>query len=304
MKLDFITIKSPTKLCLYDTISRGKTLSFLNDCDKAALEKNKPIIIDLKHLEFYSASASVLLLSSIHRIRFCGIYKNVKLNVRIIPPLEPKIKGLFSSTGLLTAINCINSDSFEQLYFIGSNYLTGNDPINDMGKLVRHICSKYMLEKLPKRLSAAINEGMLNVLHHAYTKDYHNFLYRRWWSCVQVVEDESGYKHLQCIILDRGVGIVSNIKRGFPESIYKWELDENSALTFAMEQGISSTRISGRGQGSEDMKHPILAANNADYFTVISSKVEVRFENDDTYCHSYPNTIGATIIEWSLQFYE
>ncbi|MBB1406645.1 hypothetical protein H5079_13635 [Pseudoalteromonas sp. SG44-5] len=297
-----VYIKSPTKLCIYEPKERSLTLAFLHRCDQASLNESLPILVDLSSLEYFSAAASVLLLSTIQRARYYGPHSNKHLNVTILEPQKQRVKGLLSITGLITALDGHKENDFKKLFLTGSNYLTGNTPKVDSKNLSDHICKKYKLQKLPNRLSTAIDEAMLNVLHHAYNKDTHIFMKYRWWACAQIVEDQYKNKHLQCIILDRGVGISKTIAEGYPEKINN-SLDSN-IIEFAMKEGVTSTRIDGRGQGFEDMKHPIKLSCEQDFMSILSHKGEVRFERNKSTPIQYPDTVSSTIVEWSLQFDE
>lgn len=295
-----ICVTSPSSICLYSKELRSETLVFLNKCDQVIFKSRVPLLLDLSNLEFISAAASVLFLSTVQRARYYGPHSNGRLNVVILEPKDPVIKGLFSTTGLLSALNCHRDKDFEQLFLTGSNYLTGNIPKKDSKRLSGHICKKYNLDKLPNRLSTAIDEGLLNVLHHAYNDDTHPFMRSRWWACAQVVEDENKQKHLQCIILDRGVGVASSISKGYPDKL-NMNVD-SAAIQFAMEEGITSTGKDGRGQGSEDMKHPIELSCENDFLCISSHKGEVKFDKHDVMVLQHLDTVSSTIIEWSLEF--
>ncbi|TMP49493.1 hypothetical protein CWB79_20245 [Pseudoalteromonas sp. S1649] len=258
------------------------------------------MLLDLSQLEFISAAASVLFLSTVQRARYYGPNSNGRLNVVVIEPKDPVIKGLLSSTGLLAALSCFRDKDFEQLFLTGSNYLTGNIPKKDAKRLSEHICKKYKLDKLPNRLSTAIDEGLLNVLHHAYSDKTHSFMKSRWWACAQVVEDENKRKHLQCIILDRGVGVASSIAKGYPDKL-NMNLD-SAAIQFAMQEGVTSTGKDGRGLGSEDMKHPIELSCENDFLCIYSHKGEVKFDKQNVTVLQHLDTVSSTIIEWSLEF--
>ncbi len=295
-----IYVESPSHICLYSKELRSETLNFLNKCDQVIFNNKAPLLLDLSNLTFISAAASVLFLSTIQRARYYGPHSNGLLNVVILEPNEPIIKGLFSSTGLLNALNCYRDKDFEQLFLTGSNYLTGNIPKKDSKRLSEHICKKYNLNKLPKRLSTAIDEGLLNVLHHAYDGDTHTFMRSRWWACAQVVKDENEQKHLQCIILDRGIGVANSISKGFPNKL-NMNID-SAAIQFAMQEGITSTGKDGRGQGSEDMKHPIELSCENDFLCISSHKGEVKFDKHNVMVFQHLDTVSSTIIEWSLEF--
>ncbi|MBB1347812.1 hypothetical protein [Pseudoalteromonas sp. SG45-2] len=297
-----VYIKSPSKLCIYESKERALTLGFLHKCDQASLKENSPILVDLSSLEYLSAAASVLLLSTIQRASYFGPHSNKHLNVVLLEPNNPRIKGLLSNTGLMSALRCNKESDYENLFLSGSNYLTGNRPKKDSKRLSDHICKKYKLKKLPNRLSTAIDEGMLNVLHHAYNDDTHSFMKARWWACAQVVHDQDNNKHLQCIILDRGNGISNNMRNGYPEKV-NLNIDSN-AIEFAMKEGVTSTRIDGRGQGFEDMKHPIELSCEQDFMSIQSHKGEVRFERHKSTPLQYLDSVSSTIVEWSLQFDE
>jgi len=293
---------SPRNLCIYEDQLRDETLNFLHECDKQIFFNDNAICVDLRKLEYITAAASVLLFSTISRAKFCGPYQFASTNVTVLFPIDKKIKRNFRQWGFNRALRCKSIPELDSLFNENGFYITGSDPKLDGKKISDFICTKYEITKLPNRLSSAIQEGLLNILHHAYDEPVHNFMRNRWW-CVFAVVENNSKRYLQCIILDRGKGIKKNILGAFP-LIQTQAGSEGFYIGYAMNKDISSTHSVGRGQGSEDLKHPVMLRDNDDYLSVLSHRGGFTQDSNSKDEMEYSKSVGGTIIEWRLAFDE
>lgn len=159
-----------------------------------------------------------------------------------------------------------------------------------------------------KHLYAGLTEAMTNVTHHAYprsrTRDVAT-LRGRWW-LTGSYDPQS--RRLKACILDQGVGIPSSL----PQSKW-WDRaktffskmkiegsDDASRIYAAMEIRRTSTGLSERGKGLEDIRK-FVEKSKKGMLRIRSGYGEVSYELDNGYrCQNHEIPLMGTIIEWEV----
>lgn len=270
--LVFFNIQSPTILCLNEDIHTKKTLNFLSKIEDT-LERGHSAEISFSLCKEIRPLAALLLFSTINNIQIRYGFSRIKIN---IPSRGSALCGDSSlmRSGLWDALTCQNEIDIENLILNNNRFKTSQDP--SIIKRVEEILTK--IDNLSVEhvffLTMAIKEAVLNVIHHAYKiKEPSLFppaINNRWWQCAWV---NIRKKEVNIIIHDRGVGILGTYNDNYKSS--------EDLLLEAMQQGISSTGLTNRGMGSEDMKSPVNQLTGTQKLTVYT----------ESYVYSYSSCI-------------
>lgn len=290
-------IPAPTHLCLYDSAHVNHTIFFFNNISNITNKKDTiKVCIDFSQLIKLTAAAANYMFSF---FTYFQIEKNNNiLNFKL--PKNPEMKRLFINAGFARAIRAGGIKKIENLWD-DSSFICGNN--QDVSKLLTVIKQRSNMSNLPKKLTAAIRETLLNINHHAYNKDMSNETIT-WWCYFHLGDDESG-KYLSAVIFDRGEGIPSRIRRAFP---YQRNNFDDECISYAMIESVTSTKELGRGKGSVDMKNPIKFNNisTKDQLFVISLKGKYSYEfidgNDKVDTGMLDYALNGTMIEWILYY--
>lgn len=290
-------ITPPTNLCLYNKNHQNHTLDFFSKLESFCNEDTHQILIDFSKLEFLSAAAANYLFSLV-------IYNQLRLSNSLFTyklPKDKKQKKLFTDSGFHRAIKAGGMNKIENLWKT-SDFLCGNN--DDRAKLLKLIKERCNIVPFPDKLSSAIKETFLNIHHHAYI-DFKNPVPITWFCYFYINEDDSG-RYLSIIVQDLGQGMVNSIKNAFPD--YKIKADHD-CIKHAMTKSVTSTHIQGRGQGSFDIKKPLIynRIKGNDNLFIISAHGNYNFSiSDDSEEFQHSNKLDSfirgTLIEWTLYY--
>ncbi|KRV69761.1 hypothetical protein AO721_04480 [Aeromonas veronii] len=167
-------------------------------------------------------------------------------------------------------------------------------------KTITYLTEKLALpsgNQLVLMLTAAISEAMLNVKHHAYEYErsiFTGILEHRWWQYALFDEDESRFIFL---IYDLGLGILKSYKATVEPS-----MADNHILEEALSVGGSRFRHDEpwRGNGSEDLKHPIDIGETL-LICCDDMRYVYRGAGQPTTIERTPFLVSGNLIEWTLE---
>lgn len=298
------TISSPNELSIYDSKLHKETLHFLADITNRCINQSQWLTIDLRKLTYIDAAASLMLFAFVNRIQLVKKRKDI---IRFIFPRKDADglgHELVVQTGLSRALSASSLDKLEELVRDETYYQSSTSHSTHLAKtkkmLTKHV---QITETQELMLTGAIGEAMLNVHHHAY--DCAEYLHyprlfggNRWWQCAWFDPDRHSFVF---IIYDVGQGIYcsytgdKNIERN---SSWPSKIEE------AMTEGNSRYRVSGRGNGSEDIKRPILCSeDDAESLLVYSGMGAYHYTSGEEQpgVHMLDAFIPGTLVQWELQ---
>ena len=148
-------------------------------------------------------------------------------------------------------------------------------------------------------------EALKNSRHHAYTEDKWYGVDRGTWFMTGSYNRTE--KQLSAAVFDLGVGIPHTLPRSG-----LWELlrpilslglrsDDGEMIAAAMEHGRTSTMLKERGRGLPIMMR--ILDHHEGYLRIVSGRGEARYDSltKKVSAISHPESIGGTLIEWSIK---
>jgi hypothetical protein len=297
---DTYKIKAPENFDIYNVEDRKLTLAFFKNIEFIPDKKGYYIELNFSEVKVMKAAAVALLFSIVTARQFyiCDDFFS------FILPKCKKQRTLFRDSGLFKALKIGQKTTFKSLWKSGSSFICGQTDDKTRDAFLDYLEKKFLPEEFPVKLRTAIKETLLNINHHAFALDKFlnpsDYVDLTWWCYFYKGKDDNG-RFLLAIIVDRGMGIASNLRRVFPDMIEKKDVE---CIEYAMKKHISSTKIEGRGRGSENMKAPIDSIQN-DLFLILSNsglyqykgKHNITMDELDT-----PNPFQGTLVEWKLYF--
>jgi len=236
------TLVAPKYFCLIDEIYYETSIKFINEIT-FQIEQGNTVNINLNACHVINPPAALLLFSTVNSLQLKYGFECIAC-VAMTKSSGMLYDPLISSSGLWDALTCKNREQLENLIKNNNRFKTSINP--SITKNVEQILSKIegMTPEHIFFLTMAMKEAITNVVYHAY--DFENVDEKRWWQCAWVnIRDRIA----NIIIHDRGIGIIERYR--------KPQYSDEQLLKEAMIQGFSSTGLSNRGMGSEDMKRPI-----------------------------------------------
>jgi hypothetical protein len=282
-----LVLTSPRKLCLYDHASCDRSARYLASIVRTAVE-GRHITVDLTLLDTYTAAAGLLLFANITAAQLITEKPDV---VEVIQPHNRATRRMIVDTGLFQACRPGGSDRIDRLWSSKSLFLSGTDPAVDYQRTIEAI-ERTLHTAASDSVCRALNEAILNVSHHAYEfldpQDPFKKLGKRWWQSFWV--GESG---LSMLMYDMGMGIPRTLEPPI------FGTSHAVLLGRAMTQGISRLADTGRGQGSVDIKRPVVTSEFSSLF-MLSNKGRLEFnirrQIDQT--SLLTEDVRGTYIEW------
>jgi anti-sigma regulatory factor (Ser/Thr protein kinase) len=290
-------IQAPSQLCVYDRSLVDNTLAFFDRVAVAVLHEKKYVELDFSKTTRITAAAALMLFAEVTRCQNCSVLLDRTQVVRLISPADQALVKVMDSTGLSEALRPGAEKKIARLWEEGVLFNSGNNPSEERA-LTRQILERIEgLSEVPDRLRLAISEAYLNIKHHAYDGELHPFIKDRWWQYA-VLDEKNGYKTFSFLIYDKGVGIPSRVKS--PAMMVKEELDCDK-IERAFRTGFSSTNLSGRGWGSEDIIAPS-GKKVEDHLLVMSNKGVVYFSGSETpkQKRDQKHSFSGTLLEWKF----
>jgi hypothetical protein len=296
-----VRIKSPSYLCLYRKDYSVDTLRFFEELERTVLLDGKYVELDFSDLIAITAAASLVLFAKISRSQCCMLksaFKYADFVVTYIPPTNKEVRALMSDSGLFVAMGPGGQPKLDRLWADWSSpFKTSNDPSGDMSELVAQLL-KQAEGLLPQKIIAAVQEGYLNIAHHAYEEfknpqdPLHPFMVNRFWQYARFNKDTG---KLSVALYDLGSGIPQTIK------VEGSMLSDCDAIMHAMKSGVTRFKVRGRGRGFNDIKSPIDRNESAEYLLVYSGRGQVIYRKGVApIVKQHGHVIGGTLLEWTF----
>lgn len=298
-------IKAPSRICIYSDEDRTETLEFLGEINRQTLFYENKVLVNLTEVTYASAAASTLMFAIVNRGQLTSGDAN---SIRFLFPdktKNPVGHGWVVGTGLSKALLSGNLNRLEALAENEQFFQSAVSPYVHYPKTVMMLDKQAHLSfDQFDALSRAISEAMINVSHHAYkTNVFDSFVKavggERWWQCAwfNPVRDEVVF-----IICDLGIGVGKSFSLGNYVNAISTEPEwVTSALSYGGTRFSDSTE---RGNGSEDMKRPIIVGNSdSESLLVFTGQAKYIYTslNQKAECSLLSDNIPGTIVQWSLK---
>lgn len=303
MKKNEIPFLIDKPLCLYREKDFSETMHTLRTINEASYRRGHSVEIDLSITPFVSAAASLLLFAIINRAQLC---LRDGQTIRVVLPTRkgnPEGYRWIVSTGLARALMASNFEKLEELTSNGRFYQSSVDPYSHhatTAQMLNFRATSTFSDEQYALLESGISEAMLNVSHHAYDAPQYNELIanlggKRWWQCAWFDEEKN---RVTFIICDLGIGI--------PRSFHGDNLQpylQGNKLADAWTLGATRTGVSGRGNGSEDIKSPVgVGCTDNETLLILSGHGKyLKSSQDNKVTSDYTeDEVPGTLVQWSL----
>lgn len=285
---------------------RALTLKFLNKIETFIIVENRPIQIDFSNIKIITASVSLLLFAIVNRNQL--VTENMELIRFRFPNKKSNPEGYrwVVKTGLSKALLSGTLDKLDKLTTTQAYFQSSDKPDEHAyitSAMLQH--KAKMNDEQFELLSSGISEAMLNVSHHAYENEKYesqiNIIGKRWWQCAWFDPKNDSTTFILC---DLGDGICETYISDSPLSsnlVIRPEVIMKEALT----TGNSRFKGVGRGNGSDDMKRPILSnISEKESLLIFSHRMEYCFSYDkEQIAEIYEiksESLPGTLIKWIL----
>ena len=206
--------------------------------------------------------------------------------VTIKLPKDRELKRLVRDSGLWSVIKKGTNRKLDKNWLTGNLYQSGYDADKHLELTLNTLTERY--STIPNKLGVAINEAILNITQHAYI----NSRLTRWWQYIYIKDNI-----LHIIIFDKGVGIPANFKN---RGLYT-NLSDEAIIRKAMEKGVTSTNISGRGNGSSNIKKPVTKIEKDELLIMSKRGVYQYLNNTAIELSKLPVRLNGTLMSWKLK---
>ncbi|MEP2652700.1 MAG: hypothetical protein ABJH06_11990 [Paraglaciecola sp.] len=280
----------PSFVLKSDDLQLGKDVILVaNAINKSALRYNQPLLIDMSHVTSLNASAAVLLFAYITSAQIVSGDDDF---VVVALPDDEKMRFLVRRSGLWDAIRRGGKRKLEKNWSTDNNFQSGFTPELHLELTLDLITRKW--GTIPYRLNTAINEAILNIKQHAYSINGAHAT-PRWWQYLMIKDDA-----LTFVIYDKGIGIPSSFRKA---SLFRGYTDPQ-LIEKAMTRQISSTGISGRGNGSMNIKKPV-AKEIDDKLMICSQKGAYTFlKEGQSTLSALPVELPGTLVCWRIGIHD
>jgi hypothetical protein len=297
-----VTIALPTSLDFDDNYET--TVSHLNTVRQAAKKSRLLRRLLFDQLEFISPSAALVLASEVDRW-------NQKIGGRIranIPTWHQDVKQLLCEMGYFELLKLPKpsfDDSSKSTVFL--NFTRGNVGDPNAGAIAQQfrVDLETMVGASIKKhfLFEGLSEAITNVGQHAYPDPGP---IRQWWLSASFDRKE---RNVKVMFYDQGVGIPTTLPRakffeGIKELFHTWK--DSEKIQAAMLGGRSATENVERGKGLRNflefpMSYPLGALSIYSLRGMYRLHwVKGQLKESTTDRRDYENSIGGTLIEWSI----
>lgn len=295
-----VTYIAPSHICVYYDVAVCKeTVKFLRTI--LELGHQGRLVLDFRATRFVSGGAALMLFA---HVNYLQLRYGSRDRVRCMFPSRqdnPEGHDWIVRTQLSRALTSGTLDGLAQLVKDKVFFQSSNDPNTHAAVTVAQLTEKLSLppqHQLSLMLGSAITEAMLNVQYHAYEHAPEEFagpLVGRWWQYAHFDEADGAFVFL---IYDLGLGILNTYKNA--KSLNGITPDAH-LLEEALSYGYSRSKDSGRGVGSEDIKHPI--TQGKEQLLICCSDYRYIYEGagKPTLIERKPFIIHGNFIEWSLE---
>ncbi|HCH1192656.1 TPA: hypothetical protein NKP78_003159 [Vibrio parahaemolyticus] len=282
-------------LCIYEPSQRDYTLNLLGLISAYAVGKWIPVHIDMSNCQRVTAAASVMLFAEISRARIAT--ENDDIVTLDFPEKGQSCRTALNNIGWIHAAS-ISYRKINTLFEHDAIFQSGNNPGKATASVYKQLVDSGVPLTAPevKKFTKGVTEAMLNVNHHAYDneKEPLNGIGRRWWQLCLVRTDENDKPtKLLFIIYDLGQGIL----RSLPKKVGESNLDQ---IGRAMTYGVTRTKESDRGKGSEDMLDAAEIKDNSVLYIGTNSVTYTKMYDMAPIIEPCSIPFFGTIVEWQI----
>lgn len=273
-----------------------------------ANQRKRRLTVDFTTMTSLSPAASLVLASEVDRWRRI---KNVKLRVIDVEKWHPQVRSWLEQLGFFELLDVtykpfadiISSTSVRFIRFCSGNQADGN-LARQLRRGLEDIAGPIATSQY---LYQGITEAMNNAIQHAYpdgTKFRYPFLKGEWWMCGSFDPVKGRFK---VIFFDQGIGIPATLPRSSHWEkarglILGWGKGSDDArlIEAAIEVGRSSTRLTGRGYGLDEIRQ-FIDRNDDGRLRILSGRGEYIYEKGGrVHRMIHPSAVGGTLIEWEV----
>jgi hypothetical protein len=288
-----ITIESPAILSFIFNLE--PTVEFFNKIEKAMLSGNS-IKLDLSKITNLTGDSILYLLSSISNSSGARL-------IRGNNPNNSSARNYLQASGFYNYVNAQNYAyrPIDQNFFaIRRGALVETDILSHAinFSISKSNNNSQITRFLKNQIYRSLNEGMGNVIEHAYSK---NKITKYWWLMVEYLEKE---RKLRFYVLDNGVGIPTTIAKKFKEKAYEIlyglfsnHSDSEYILSALRGEFRSETKKKNRGYGLPEVRE-IAENKNISSFKIISNYgyVDVKLMRGQ----NLPSRIYGSLLTWEI----
>jgi len=271
---------------------------FFDELDRCVLENMNYVRIDASKLKSITAAASLILFAKVTRCQCCapqGVFRYRDQVILIDFGENEEMERFFVKVGLWAALKSGGQSKLDKLWNNNDvRFKSGSNPSREFSEIISWL--RTYKDPLPKKMMSALQEAYLNIAHHAYERFKKKdiplvpFMYDRWWQYASYDSSQGGFS---VVLYDMGVGMPEMVRE------QKKRVKDSRAVEIAMETGFTTTKVVGRGRGSEDMQRPIKVNDYAEYLFVYSGRGLVVYDHDGVIQSSNLRYgISGTLIEW------
>ncbi|MFB2890975.1 hypothetical protein [Aeromonas veronii] len=297
---DIQNIDAPERICIYlDDDATHNTVRFLNNL--SVMARFKPVCINMQSVKYVSGGAGLVFFAHVNALQL--FHQNANWITFKFPKKKSNPEGYdyVVQRGLARALLSGSEKALATLSSSSFPLQSSNSPDTHAPLLIDKLSKTLGLPKshdFVLAVNTAVNEAMLNVCQHAYIDVGNDFfdgvLKNRWWQLAIYNKSKGEFIFL---IYDLGVGLAESYHRS---------LDEKKAPQHVFEEALChgfsrfSREQPWRGNGSEDMKHPV--ESNESLF-IWCNNMKYLFRGHDVQAVIQPTIVNlrGTLVEWSLK---
>lgn len=283
------TILMPAEICIYRDETCTQFVQAMQALSVSALSHQRPVILDLSQTKHITAGAAVMLFAEVTRAQLITGVPDI---VTIERPKDKAMWQLIRNSGLWDAIRPGGEKKLDSLWEKNCPFASGNDPSIHLAPTLKTF--REARPNLPERFDSAIQEAILNVVHHAYHYNQQQAveaLGTRWWQYACITPED-----VRFTICDLGIGIPTKISFSRDHQ----GLSDADCIKQAMENGFSTLKQRGRGLGSKDLKRPV-DKTEAEALSIFSNNGLYSYLQDRPLRLSdRPACLPGTVVEWKM----
>ncbi len=300
-------ISAPTILSFtenYDEVSR-----FFDQLPGLIMRRLGTAYVDLSTIERAGPRAALALAAILDMWQRL---KGIKLVARDAARWHPNVRRLFVELGLFDLLRTRKPPRLERFAPPGAvrtlKFCSGEGSDGSLAKrLTTSMVDMAGPIEAERFLYVGLTEAMTNVAQHAYRDASYEGVphdYQRWWMTGSY--DTSG-RCMRVIIFDLGVGIPATLPRsGHWEQIRGLLArigsgDDANMIAAAVEAGRSSSGMSSRGHGLDEIRQ-FVENSNSGRLRILSGGGEVIYTNGSPIPEkrNLANSLAGTLIEWEV----
>jgi hypothetical protein len=291
-------------------------VKFLRAVSNTVLSMKKPITLDFRFTESFSAAGTILFFAEIDRVvSMSSLDKPITLK----DPRARRPREVLKQIGIhdVTGDSCDTVPEREDVVYWRAT--KGADQSGDRLEVlerVAHTVNKKYAERL--KLSGAwrgVSEAVANSVEHAYSlprsDGFQGLPNTRWWMFTQLREGV-----FTMAVCDLGCGYRQTIVKTLPDqflnkfkALLNGSTADATAIVAAMEYGRTATQLAERGKGSRDALSVLTKHGNGELM-IFSNDGLVRYMcvdgelNEPTVQPALGIDIRGTIVWWKLPLLE